>query len=120
MIIAVASNQGRIADHFGYAQEFILFQIEDKNLVSQNNIANPGHKPGFLPVYLADLNVKVIISAGMGASAVNLFNQRNIEVITGVSGQSEMVVQDYLLGKLKPTGNICHQHDQADDSDESA
>lgn len=41
-------------------------------------ITKSSHKPGFLPNFLADRGVEVIISGGMGGRAIDLFNERNI------------------------------------------
>ena len=71
---------------------------------------NPGHKPGFLPVFLKDLGAKVIIAGGMGEAAVNLFNENGIEVIVGASGICDDLVQQYIKGELKSTGSICREH----------
>jgi len=109
--IAVATVKGMIADHFGHCEEFMIFNVENKEIVKSEVVANPGHKPGFLPNFLADQEVNVIISGGMGAKAVNIFNERNIEVIIGVLGEGKEAVEKYLQGNLKSTGSICHQHE---------
>ena len=75
---------------------------------------NPGHKPGFLPNFLNDLGVKMIIAGGMGDGAVQIFNGHGIEVITGVSGRNDEVVRQYLQGNLASSGSICHEHSHAD------
>ena len=73
-------------------------------------VPNPGHRPGFLPVFLAEKGVKVIISGGMGQGAIDIFNEKGIEVIVGASGSSESAVKAYLKGELKSTGSVCHEH----------
>ncbi len=110
MKIAVACEKNRIAQHFGYCDNFYIFEIDGKSVTDSKPVANPGHKPGFLPRYLNDLAVKVIISGGMGQGAVDLFNQLNIEVVIGVEGEVEDAVKKYLTGQLKYTGEVCHQH----------
>lgn len=45
-------------------------------------VPNPGHRPGFLPVFLVEKGVKVIISGRMGQGAIDIFNEKGIEVIT--------------------------------------
>lgn len=74
--IAVATIKGQVAEHFGYCEEFMLFEIEDNKITKNEIIANPGHKPGFLPNFLADCGVNVIISGGMGMAAVEIFNEK--------------------------------------------
>ena len=71
---------------------------------------NPGHRPGFLPNFLKEAGVNVVISGGMGASAQQLFAQNNIQVIVGAEGPCDDVVRQYLNGNLKSTGSICREH----------
>lgn len=110
MKIAVASMGNVVAGHFGHCENFNIFDIEDNAIVKHESIANPGHKPGFLPNFLGDLGVNVIIAGGMGEGAVNIFNARNIEVIMGATGVAQEAVERYLRGELKSTGSICHEH----------
>lgn len=108
--IAVATDKGIVADHFGHCESFMIFDTENKQIVKSETVANPGHKPGFLPNFLADRGINVIISGGMGGGAVQIFNERNVEVIVGASGESKTSVEAYLQGSLKSTGSVCHQH----------
>ncbi len=108
--IAVASGGNDVTEHFGHCEAFLVFDTEDSQIVARQTVANPGHRPGYLPNFLADQGVNVIISGGMGGSAVDLFNGRGVEVITGATGDAESVVKAYLRGELKSTGSICHEH----------
>ncbi len=110
MKIAVASEGKMVTEHFGHCENFNIFEAEEGQITKRTSVANPGHKPGFLPNFLNDAGVNVIISGGMGGGAVEIFNEKGIEVITGASGDAETVVQKYLKGQLRSTGSICHQH----------
>jgi Mrp family chromosome partitioning ATPase/predicted Fe-Mo cluster-binding NifX family protein len=110
MKIAVASEKDRVTEHFGHCENFNIFEAENHRIVKSQSIPNPGHKPGFLPNYLHDLGVKVIISGGMGGSAIDLFNEKGIEVITGARGEAKAAAELYLQGLLKTTGSVCHEH----------
>ena len=81
MKIAVATDNEMVAEHFGHCKNFMIFNTENNKIVDSETIANPGHKPGFLPNFLADLGVNVIISGGMGGGAIDIFNNRNVEVV---------------------------------------
>lgn len=61
MIIAVAAQNGQVAQHFGHCEAFLI--LDNESGVT-TNIPNPGHKPGFLPNFLGDLGVAVIIAPG--------------------------------------------------------
>lgn len=115
MIIATACEANKITEHFGHCEHFVLFEINDGKIISKKSIANPGHRPGFLPNFLKDLGVNVIISGGMGGGAVMLFDELNIEIVTGASGDSTEIVERYLSGALKSSGAICHEHQHKDE-----
>ena len=115
MKIAVASNDGQVAEHFGHSQSFIIFtgQVEQ---VHKEVVPNPGHRPGFLPNFLHDLGVNVIITGGMGAGAIEIFTDKGIEVVLGVRGDAEEAARNYLRGNLQSSGSAClghgHRHGQ--------
>ena len=111
MKIATPAMGTMIAGHFGHCENFILFDTENGTIVNEESIPNPGHKPGFLPNFLADMGVEVIIAGGMGGGAVDIFNERNIEVVLGAQGDAKAAVAEYLKGNLVSTGSICHAHE---------
>ncbi|MBR0598514.1 NifB/NifX family molybdenum-iron cluster-binding protein [Sinanaerobacter chloroacetimidivorans] len=110
MKIAVASEGNMVTEHFGHCESFIVFEAEDNCIFHTEVVPNPGHKPGFLPNYLDDLGVNVIISGGMGSGAIEIFNEKNIEVIVGATGYAQVAAEQYLNGELKSTGSVCHEH----------
>ncbi len=59
--------------------------------------------------------VNVIVSAGMGGGAIDIFDTRNIEVIVGAVGSAKDQVEKYMKGVLKSTGSGCHQHEHHDE-----
>ncbi len=110
MKIATASDGINISGHFGHCEGFHIFEIENNEIINSSFTPNPGHKPGFLPVFLHEKGSDTIISGGMGGGAVDIFNEKGIEVIVGASGSSESAVKAYLKGELKSTGSVCHEH----------
>lgn len=118
MKIAVASEDGKVAEHFGHCSEFMIYKTEDGKIVKEETVANPGHKPGFLPNFLADRGVKVIISGGMGSGALEIFNDRDVEVVVGTTGKAKEAVEKYLRGDLESTGSVCHEHVHHDECGE--
>jgi predicted Fe-Mo cluster-binding NifX family protein len=110
MRIAVACQEKEVANHFGHCLNFTIFEVENGKIINEKIIANPGHKPGFLPNFVADRGAKVLICGGIGGSAIEILNERNIEVIAGASGDAKKAVEQYLNGELKTTGSVCHEH----------
>ena len=115
MKIAVASEGNMVTEHFGHCEGFLIFETENDKIIQSEMVANPGHRPGFLPNYLNDLGVKVIISGGMGGGAIDIFNEKNIEVIVGAAGDAKAAAEAYLKGELKSTGSVCHEHQHSDE-----
>lgn len=113
--IAVASEKETVTEHFGHCVNFNIYEAVDGKILRSESIDNPGHKPGFLPNYLNDLGVNVIISGGMGGGAVDIFNEKGIEVIVGATGDAKVAALDYLKGNLKSTGSVCHEHTHQDE-----
>ncbi len=110
MIVAVASEGKKVTEHFGHCETFHLFEAENNEIVKTVSMPNPGHRPGFLPKYLNDLGVNVIISGGMGQGAIEIFDEKGIEVVTGAKGDAKEAAEAFLKGKLKSTGSVCHEH----------
>ncbi len=118
MKIAVASEKEMVTEHFGHCINFNIYESEGDKIVKSESIDNPGHKPGFLPVFLNDMGVNVIIAGGMGGGAVEIFNEKGIEVITGAQGNAKAAAEQYLQGKLHSTGSVCHEHQHHDECGE--
>ena len=116
--IAVASEGEKVTEHFGHCVNFNIFETQNDQIVKSESISNPGHRPGFLPNFLNDMGVNVIISGGMGGGAIEIFNEKGIEVIVGAQGEARAAVTAYLRGELKSTGSVCHEHQHHDECGE--
>lgn len=111
MKIAVASEGKNVSGHFGHCEGFTIYDVEEGKSLNRSFTENPGHRPGYLPVFLKELNVNIIIAGGMGESAQQLFNEKGIEVVVGAQGISDDIVQKYINGELKSTGSVCKEHE---------
>lgn len=116
--IAVASEYEKVTEHFGHCINFNIYEADNNGIVKSESIPNPGHRPGFLPNYLNDIGVNVIISGGMGGGAIDIFNEKGIEVIVGASENAKTAAEEYLKGTLKSTGSVCHEHQHHDECGE--
>lgn len=113
MKIAIASEGNYVSEHFGHCEGFTIYELEKEQSLHKEFIQNPGHRPGFLPKFLKELKVDVIISGGMGETAQQLFKENHIDVIVGAKGNNDNVIEQYLKGQLKSTNSVCteHQHE---------
>jgi len=110
MMIAISVDGNEVSMHFGRCEKYILYEIKNKEIISKKEITNPGHRPFFLPKFLADKNVDVLITGGIGPRAINTFNELNIKVISEVKGKVEIVIKDYLEGKITEQLKPCKEH----------
>lgn len=116
--IAVASDNGAVTEHFGHCETFMIFEAEDGKIVREEALDNPGHRPGFLPNFLHDIGVHAIISGGMGGGAIAIFDEKDIEVIVGATGDARVAAEAYARGELTSTGSVCQEHSHHDECSE--
>lgn len=115
MKVAVAAMGDAVAGHFGHCKDFVIYETEHGNIIQRESVPNPGHKPGFLPNFLADRGVEVVISGGMGERAAEIFRERGVKTVTGATGDADSLVKRYLENKLKSTGSLCHEHEHTEE-----
>ncbi len=115
MRIAIACDEGKVTGHFGHCATFEIFETDREGVISSASIANPGHRPGFLPVFLKEQGVGVVVAGGMGQHAIALFEANGIEVFLGAEGKPEEIVGRYLAGTLESRGSACTEHAHHDD-----
>jgi predicted Fe-Mo cluster-binding NifX family protein len=107
MRIAIATENKYVSAHFGRCPSYTLVDIEGEKIIRQDEILNPGHQPGFLPQFLSEKGVELIIAGGMGPRAQALFSQKNIATFVGIQGRVDDVIQDYISQKLESGDDLC-------------
>ena len=110
------SDKVTVDEHFGHCKEFVIYMIEDNEVKEVKYVQPPEHTPGSFPRYLGEQGVDAIVTGGMGAMAVNLFKQQEIDVVLGAKGRIDVNLSEYLGGFLTSKGSVCdhdsetHQH----------
>ncbi len=107
MKIAISTDRDDVSAHFGRCPSFTIVEIEDGKLIKKETIDNPGHHPGFLPQFLHERSVGAIVAGGMGQRAVGLFNEQNIQVIVGINGTVEEIIDKIVTGTLEGGESLC-------------
>lgn len=110
MKIAIPLADGKLAMHFGHCERFALLEVDaaKREIVTREDLEAPPHQPGLLPPWLAEHGADMIIAGGMGQRAIGLFNQQGIQVVVGAPAETpEILVSDYLAGRLKAGDNVC-------------
>ncbi len=110
MRIAIPLANGRLSMHFGHCEQFAFIDIDPQTgkIVARQDVPAPPHQPGFLPPWMAEQGVNVIIAGGMGQRALSLFAQLGIKVVVGApSDLPENLVAAYINGTLQTGPNVC-------------
>lgn len=93
----------------------MLMDIADGAVIAEDVIDAPPHTPGALPKFLAERDVNVIVSGGMGQKAVSLFEENSIEVVMGADGKIVDNLEHYIAQNLQSKGSPCnHEHSDCD------
>lgn len=106
--MAIALEGEEVSGHFGHCEKYALFQVKEGRADREKDVLSPAHEPGKLPVFLADLQVDMVIAGGMGPKAVELFQQKGIDVLLGVKGNASQVAETFAAGRLQPGISSCH------------
>lgn len=107
MKVAVSTESGQVAAHFGRCPEYTLADVEHGTVSRTETITNPGHEPGFLPRFLAGYGVQAIICGGMGPRAQTLFAEQGIDTLIGVTGPVAGVLEQFAAGTLVAGESTC-------------
>lgn len=107
MRIAIATEAGMVAAHFGRCPSYTLADLNDGEISNRTELQNPGHAPGVIPAFLREHGVNVIIAGGMGQRAQGLFQQMEIEQIVGVTGSVDEILNACLDGTLAGGESLC-------------
>ena len=110
MILAIPLEGERFCDHFGGADQFVFFDIdeEQRTIAEHKRVPAPPHEPGVLPRWLAEQGAQVVIAGGMGPRAQRILAEQGIQVILGAAPQPpEQLARAFLNGELAGGANAC-------------
>lgn len=118
MIIAVPTNGQTLSQHFGRCQSYTFFNVDGETGIigAEKSEIPPAHQPGVLPAWVADVGGTVVITGGMGPKAIQLFEQRGIEVVLGAPSVSPReAVESFLSGDLRNGESSCTHGNSGDE-----
>ena len=112
MRIAVAYENGEIFQHFGRTEQFKIYETEDETVTSTDVINTNGSGHAAVASTLSDENIDVVICGGLGDEAIEALTDLGIEVVSGVSGDADEAVAEYLAGNLFSQGVTCQKDEE--------
>jgi len=110
MKIAIATEGNVVSEHFGRCENFTIVNIQDSSIKEKTVISTEGNQHGLLPEFLSSQGVQVVIAGGMGEGARQNLISSKIEIISGINGNIDEVIKEYLSGNLKSIEEGCAGH----------
>ena len=112
MRIAVTYENGEVFQHFGHAELFRIYDVEDGRVVHLMTIRpkNAGHEA--MAAVLKKAGADMLICGGIGSGAQQALEEMGIRLCAGVSGSSDAAVESFLRGTLGYVSRSnCTAHD---------
>lgn len=109
MRVAMPVEEGKVSEHFGRAPYFLIADIEQGKVISKEVVENPvygAHRPGAVPNFLLEKGINCIVCGGMGPSAEKIFKKKGIEIVMGVTGDVEEILEKLARGELEGGENL--------------
>ena len=111
MKIAVTYENGQIFQHFGHTENFKIYEVLGKDIISSQVVSTNGSGHGALAGMLKEHNVAVLICGGIGGGAQAALAEAGIMLYGGVSGNADDAVKALLEGTLAFNPNVqCNHH----------
>ncbi len=107
MRVAIPTDGEYVSPHFRRCPFFTLIDIEGGNVVNTEVVTNPGHEVGLIPNLLHQKGVECVVCSGMGRRAISFFEKFGIQIIFGVTGRIDDIVEKLKNGSLEGGKSMC-------------
>ncbi len=101
MRIAVTYENGEIFQHFGHAEQFKLYDVEDGKIMNAQIVDTNGNGHGALAGFLLACGADVLICGGIGMGAQNALADAGIDIYAGVQGSADAAAKALAEGTLE-------------------
>lgn len=103
MIIALACDQGQVAERFTLARAFTIYKVDFGNIGSPTTVFPEREAPAML---LLGYGVDLVICGRIGRTSQQDLQEEGIKFFGGVSGRADQVLSAYLDGTLEPASDF--------------
>lgn len=114
MKIAIPFLQGQVFQHFGHAELFQIYTIENDQITETSTLPSAGGGHEAQAAFLLEHGVNAVICGGIGGGAEEALLGAGITLCSGVTGSADDAVQQYLEGTLTygDGANCDHHHEE--------
>lgn len=107
MNIAIPIHGSRVMPRFGCTRKIIVVTIEDGRIVSRKRVLMTPEMFVSLPAVLAAEQISVMICGGIHPRFQEAIQGQNVQLVWGVVGEWQDVLQAYLNGTLQTNPLFC-------------
>ena len=105
--IALPITDTKLSSHFGNCSDFQIYSIENNTVVTAAKISLPLHQPDSIPIWLAEMGISDVITAGIGLKDIKILTRHKINVFAGVEAKdTKVLVKEFLDGVLETNGSL--------------
>lgn len=95
------NDEVTVEEHFGHCEKFVVYSVKEGEIVKKEVLDAPEHAPGVFPKFIAENNINVVITGGMGQRAIDLIKANGGQVILGAVEKSDYAI---VVTELSPFG----------------
>ena len=118
IVIPVADEKGKqVSAHFGRAPYYAWFEVSSGKIVDSGIAPNDSSHfggQGLPPERMMALGAEVVISAGMGMKAIQIFQNSTVAVLKAENESTERSINDFVEGKLTELTEGCLHAEEHD------
>ena len=107
MKIAVPFENGEVFQHFGHAEAFKIYEVEEGKIVSSEVVKTEGSGHEAVANFLAGLEVAGVVCGNIGDAAKDALAYAGVGYCSGAEGDADAAVEALLRGELQDAGAGC-------------
>lgn len=115
MKYAITYENNFVFQHFGKCPSFLIVDIEDGVIQSKAMLSSNGSGHHALVDLIKEQGVETLVCGGIGGGAIQALTTNNIQLIRGISGNVDDVIDQLKKQLLQDhPEKTCNHHDHED------
>ncbi len=113
MNIAIPVHGNRVMPRFGCTREILIVAVENGKVISKKRLPVTQEMFFSLPDFFGAEQVSMMMCGGIHPRFQQAIQEQNIELIWGLIGEWQEIVQAYLNGTLQSNPALCLHRDHS-------
>ena len=113
MKIAIPTRNNSLDNHFGHCEYFTLIEVDSSKKVLKTEKLESSVECGCksnLAEELEKRGIELLLAGGIGEGAIKKLKSHHIDVIPGLSGTLEEVIESWRTDNYSKQPKICTEH----------